>query len=92
MSRATRAAREDRRALLTARAALDRARLTLAVHEIKGIVAPPTSAARIARLRPTAAMLIAVAGPLLGFRRLARLLRLASLGLFAFRVVRGWRG
>ncbi len=92
MSRASRAAREDRKALLTARAALDRARLTLAVHEIKVIVAPPVGAARVAQLRPTATMLIAIAGPLLGFRRLARFLRLASVGLFALRVVRSWRG
>ncbi len=92
VSRASRAASEDRKGLLSARAALDRARLTLAVHEIRGIVAPPAGAAHIARLRPTAAMVIAVAGPLLGFRRLGRFLRLASIGLFALRVVRSWRG
>ena len=92
MSRASRAAREDRKALLAARAALDRARLTLVVHEIKAIVAPSASAARIAQLRPTAAMLIAVAGPLFGVRRLSRFLRLASIALFALRVVRSWRG
>jgi len=92
VSRASHAAREDRKALLSARAALDRARLTLAVHEIKGIIVPPPSAARIAQLRPTAAMLIAVAGPLFGFRRVARYLRLASIGLVALRVVRAWRG
>jgi hypothetical protein len=92
VSRASRAASEDRKALLAARAALDRARLSLAVYEIRGIVAPPAGAARIAQLRPTAAMVIAVAGPLLGFRRLSRFLRLASVGLFALRVVRSWRG
>ncbi len=92
MSEATHAAREDRKALLAARAALDRARLTLALHEIKAIVAPPPSPARVARLRPTAATLITVVAPLLGFRRLARFLRLASIALVALRIVRGWRG
>jgi hypothetical protein len=92
VSRASQAAREDRKALLAARAALDRARLTLALHEIKVIIAPPPSAERIAQLRPTAAMLVAVAGPFFGFRRVARFLRLASIGLFALRVARAWRG
>ncbi len=92
MMRMSRAAREDRKALLAARAALDRAKLTLAIHEIKSVFAPSASAARVAQLRPTAAMLIAVAGPLLGLRRVARYLRLASIGLFALRVARSWRG
>ena len=91
MTRASRAAREDRKALLAARAALDRARITLAVHEIKAIVAPPPSPGRVGRLRPAAAMLVAVAGPLLGFRKLARFLRYASIGMFALRVVQNWR-
>jgi hypothetical protein len=92
MTRASRAAREDRKALLVARGALDRARITLAVHEIKAIVAPPPGAGRVGRLRSTAAMLVAVAGPLLGFRKLSRFLRFASIGLFALRVVQRWRG
>ncbi len=92
MTAITRLARAERKAFLVARGELDRAQILLAVHDIRAIVAPPPSPERLVRLRPAATALIAIAGPLFGFRRLSRLLRLASLAMFALRVARGWRG
>jgi hypothetical protein len=88
----TAVARAERKAYLVARAELDRAKIALAVHEVRAIVAPPASPERIARLRPAAKVLVALAAPLFGFRRLSRWLRVVSLGLLAARVARGWRG
>ena len=87
-----RADRAERKALLTTRAALDRARLTLAVHEIKAIVSPRSDADRVGSARPLAAMLVNLLGPLAGAPRLARWLRVASLALVALRIARNWRG
>jgi hypothetical protein len=81
----------DRKALLAARAEIDRARMTLAIFEMKAIVAPPPDASRVARLRPVAAMLAGFAVPLIGGRRLRRWLRVLSYGLTALRVARGFR-
>lgn len=92
MSAVTRLARAERKAFLVARAELGRAQIALAVHEIRAIVAPPRSPERLVRLRPAATALVAIAGPLFGIRRLARVLRLASLAILAMRIARGWRG
>jgi len=92
MSAATRIARAERKALLVARAELERTRIALVVHEIRTIVAPTPSPERVLRLRPVATALVAVAGPLFGFRRLSRLLRFASLAMFVLRAARGWSG
>ena len=81
----------DRKALLVTRAQLDRARMTLAVHEIKAVAFPAPGAARSAALRPTAAMIVSFAAPLLGMTRFARWVRFGSLALTAFRIARGWR-
>jgi hypothetical protein len=81
----------DRKALLVTRAELDRTRLSLAVHEIRGILHPPVDAARSAALRPAAATVVGLAVPLLGMRRFARWVRFTSLALTAYRVVRNWR-
>jgi hypothetical protein len=92
MTAITRLARAERKAYLVARGELDRAKITLAVHEVRAVLVPPASPERIARLRPAAKVLVALAAPLFGFRRLSRLLRLVSLGLLAARVARAWRG
>ena len=77
----------DRKALLVTRAQLDRARMTLAVHEIKAIVCPAPGAARSAALRPTAAMIVGFAAPLLGMTPLRALgaLRIAGADRLAHR-------
>ena len=92
MSGGRRADHGERKALLATRAEFDRARLTLAVHEIKAIVSPRSEADRVGSARTLAATLVALLGPFAGAPRLARWLRIASLALVAMRVARDWRG
>jgi hypothetical protein len=81
----------ERKALLVTRAELDRARVLLAVREIKGVVAPVSTAERATRYRPVAAMLMGVLGPTMGASRLANWLRAAWFALAAMRVLRTLR-
>jgi hypothetical protein len=81
----------ERKALLVTRAELDRARVLLAVREIKGVVAPVSTAERSTRYRPVAAMLMGVLGPTLGASRLSNWLRAAWIALAAIRVLRTLR-
>jgi hypothetical protein len=81
----------ERKALLTTRAELDRANVTLAVHRIRMIVALAPSPERMARARPIASTVIDFISPLLGAQRLGRWLRFISLALTGLRVARSWR-
>jgi hypothetical protein len=81
----------DRKALLVTRAELDRTRMTLALHEIRAIVHPAPDPSRSAAFRPTAAMIVGFAAPILGMNRFARWVRFASLGLAAYRIASSWR-
>ena len=81
----------DRKALLATRAEFDRARMTLAILELKAIAAPAPDPARVAGLRPTSAMIVGFLAPVLGASRLGRWLRILSYGLAAMRIARGWR-
>lgn len=81
----------ERKAQLVTQSQLDRARLLLAVHQLREIVSPAPDPARAARLRPAAATFLNIALPLLGLTRFRRLLRLASFALTTYRIVRGWR-
>jgi len=92
MSGTTRAALAERRAQLVTRAHLDRARLSLALHQVHAIVFPAPDPARGARVRPAAAAIIGIALPLFGMTRFARLLRIASFALTAYRIARNWNG
>ena len=80
----------ERKALLVTRSQLDRTRMTLAVYEIRAIVRPTPDSARTAAFRPTAAMILGFAVPLLGMRRISRWVRVASVGLTVFRIARSW--
>ena len=80
----------ERKAQLVTQSQLDRARLLLAVHQLREIVAPTPDPAMAARLRPAAATFVNIALPLLGLTRFRRLLRYASLVLTGYRIVRGW--
>src|SRR4030095_15023755 len=73
----------DRRALLAARAELDRARVTLAVHDVKAIVFPPPGAAPGGIVRTAAALLARLIGPALGMYPFRRWLRIAPWALAA---------
>ena len=81
----------DRKALLATRAELDRARMTLAIHEVKAIVAPRPDPARAAAVQPTVALLVGLLSPAVGAARFGRWVRIASWALVAFRVARSWR-
>jgi len=91
MSAVTQADRADRKALLMVRAELDRQRVALAMHEIKAIVAPSSVGDRVDSARPIAAAAISLMRPLVGRRRLALWLRVASFALVAIRLARNWR-
>jgi len=80
----------DRKALLIAHAELDRAKVTLAVLEVKSIVSPEVPQERLARVRPTVSMILGFAAPLFGSSRIMRLLRLTSMALMALRIARRW--
>ena len=81
----------ERKAQLVAQAHLDRARLTLAVHQVRHIVSPPVDPSRVDGLRPTAATILKLVLPLLGTGRVGRILRVVSVGLTALRIARNWR-
>ena len=81
----------ERKALLVTRAELDRARVLLAIREIKNVVAPVSTAERATRYRPVAAMLMGVLGPTMGASRLANWLRAGWIVLAAIRVLRTLR-
>jgi hypothetical protein len=82
----------ERRALLVARAELERAQLALAVHDLKHAISPPSSRVASERGRGIASTLVRFAVPLLGITRAGRWVRIASIGLAVFRIARGWRG
>ena len=81
----------ERKALLVTRAELDRARIMLAVREIKAIASPGSTAERATRYRPAAAMLMGVLGPTVGTTRLGNWLRIAWWALAALRIARSWK-
>lgn len=91
MSTARLVAIAEHKALLATQAELDRTRLALALHAVRGIIVPAPSAESLSRARPTAAMLVGLAAPLIGMPRLARWLRIGSLGLAAYRIARNWQ-
>jgi len=91
MSGARDAIRAERKALLATRAELDRARITVTLRQIKAVVAPAPDTDRVARLKPTAAVLTGILGSIAGASRLGRWLRIASFALAAVRVMRTWR-
>jgi hypothetical protein len=81
----------ERKALLRARAELDRTRLSFALSEIRAVIAPPRDPRRMSGIRPAAAMFISVLAPAFGAPRVARWLRFTSFALTAYRIARNWR-
>src|SRR5438046_9083254 len=80
----------DRKALLAARAELDRARVTLAAHEVKAIIVPARDPGKASAVRPVVAVLIGLITPMTGMARAKRWLRIASWGPGAWRWARQW--
>ena len=81
-----------RKALITAQADLARVELALAWHDLRTAIAPPSAGERSTSVRRMATILIAIATPLFGRSRFARVLRFASVGLAALRAIRTLRG
>ena len=91
MSHPHRIALADRKALLMTRAELDRARVTLAVHQIKSIVVPAPLHTGAGGARSAAAIFVNVIAPLLGAPRLTRVLRFVSIIMMVSRIARKWK-
>jgi hypothetical protein len=87
MSRLTRRQRAERKAQLATRAALDRMRMTLALHAVRTTMAPSVPAGPSPLRRPLLALLIGIAAKRVEPARLRRLLRVASFALAAYRIV-----
>ena len=90
MSAAVRLA--SRKALILAQSDLARLEFALAWQDLRASIAPPRPDARSTSVRRIAVLLIAIATPLVGRTRFARVLRFASIGLAAFRAIRAMRG
>lgn len=81
----------QRKALLIARADLERLHLSLAWRQLRSVVEPEIPPGRAAWARPRAATLLRFAVPLLGGEQAGRILRGLSLGLVIYRTIRHWR-
>lgn len=84
----------QRKQLLTSRAELERLQIALTTHELRERIAPSVDtddAPATGRSRAVAMALIGVGVPLLGRKRLSRLLRGATMAMTAWRVARNWR-
>ncbi len=81
----------DRKALLVATAELQRLELALAWRDVRGVLHPAPSPERSVWARGKAATFLSFALPLLGARRLGRIVRVLSIGLRAVRAARSWR-
>jgi len=92
MSQDREAAVEQRKALLMAKAGIDRVQLASALHEL-GDQFRPNAVLQSAGGRSglLASAVLAVGIPLLGKTRLARTLKTASIAMTAIRLFRNWR-
>ncbi|MEP7276811.1 MAG: hypothetical protein ABI812_10680, partial [Betaproteobacteria bacterium] len=81
-----------RKALIVEQSELARVEIALAWHELRSAIAPPSAGERGSSVRRLATLLIAVATPLFGRTRFAGVLRIASVGLAAFRAISMLRG
>jgi hypothetical protein len=80
-----------RKALLIARAERERESLILAAAQVRNIVSPPVDPSRKSRVTPFTTGLVKVVLPILGYTRFGKVVRMLSIGLTAYRAVRGWR-
>lgn len=77
----------ERKAQLATRAALERMRLTLALHSARTALMPPPARESAFR-RPLVAILIGIAAKRVGSATLRRWLRIASLATVVYRIAR----
>ena len=81
----------ERKSLLVAQADLHRLQIAFGWRDARAIVTPQPSPERSAWARPKVIRLLGVALPLLGARRLGRMVRMLSVGMMAYRALRNWR-
>jgi hypothetical protein len=82
---------EAEKATLIQRAELDRLALEAAWIDTRHSILPPADSRRRARDNPWAARLLRIAIPVLGLSRVGRIVQMASVGVTAYRIVRGLR-
>ena len=82
---------EAKMALLIAQAELDRLKLALAVHDVRAIARPPIAAAARSAAQASATKVLAFALPIFGFARAGRIVRVLSIGVSIYRMLRAWR-
>jgi hypothetical protein len=81
----------QQKALLAARAELDRTRLAFAMQGILAMVAPEADATVAEPRWPGLATLVSVLARVFGANKVSRWVRYASLGMTAARLIRNWR-
>ena len=81
----------ERRARLVAAADLERLKIGLAWRDVRHAIAPAPDVSRRSRFRPYVVGAIRYGLPLLGIRRMGRLLRVAGTALVIWRATRAWR-
>jgi len=81
-----------RKALLTAQADLARIQLALAWHDMRSSIFPSPDTPLFSGTHKAAAFIVGIVTPLLGRRRITRVLRYASIAIAIFRAVRSLRG
>ncbi|HEY5366890.1 MAG TPA: hypothetical protein VIL19_10475 [Casimicrobiaceae bacterium] len=82
---------EAEKATLIQRAEIERLSLAAAWIDARDAVMPPHFVDRKSRHNPWAARLLKVAIPVLGLTRVGRIVQMMSVGLTAYRIVRGLR-
>jgi hypothetical protein len=86
------ALREQRKALLMAKAGIDRVQLASALHDIGDQVRPKAVLqGAVGRSGMLASAVLALGIPLLGRTRLSRTLKTVSIAMTALRLLKNWR-
>jgi hypothetical protein len=81
----------QRKALLIAKADLERLKLRYSLREIKHAIHPPADASPAKWVSPVANTLMVLALPALGTERISQILRMASTALLAYRFFNKWQ-
>jgi len=81
----------QRKALLIAKADLERLKFRYAIKEIKHTIHPPSEAGRAKWVSPVANTIMVLALPALGTQRISQILRMVSTGLLAYRFFSKWQ-
>lgn len=82
---------EAEKAALQQRAELERLALAAAWIDARNAVFPPVDSARAMRRHPWATQALRIAIPLIGVGRVGRVVQMLSIGVTAYRVIRGLR-